>query len=180
MPQAQAGAYLGHFCYDGRRCLIKEFAIMHTDAPAQDLVWTDAFLVGYDPMDDTHREFVDIVSALLKATDADMLSHMRALIAHSEKHFSLEEHYMNTTAFPARECHTNEHNAVLGSMREVADYIENGGTPAEARRLAAELTRWFPSHTDYLDASLAQWVAKKQLGAVPIVVRRGVANHDAE
>ncbi|MFA5596367.1 MAG: hemerythrin domain-containing protein [Pusillimonas sp.] len=153
---------------------------MHTDAPADDLVWTDAFLVGYEPMDETHREFVEITSALLKADDADLLAHLKALIQHSERHFSQEEHYMNTTAFPARDCHTKEHNAVLGSMREVADYLEKGGNPAEARRLAVELSRWFPGHTDYLDASLAQWVAKKQLGAVPIVVRRGVANHQAD
>ena len=40
---------------------------MPTDTPADDLVWTDAFLVGFEPMDETHREFVDITSALLKA-----------------------------------------------------------------------------------------------------------------
>lgn len=153
---------------------------MQTAAAPQDLTWTDAFLVGYDPMDVTHREFVDILGALLKAEDDQILGHLQALVEHSERHFSQEEHYMNTTAFPARECHTNEHNAVLGSMREVAAYLQNGGDPSEARRLAAELARWFPSHTDYLDASLAQWVAKKQLGAVPIVVRRGMANHDAD
>ena len=153
---------------------------MHSHAPADDLVWTDAFLVGYEPMDETHREFVEITGALLKADDAGLLALLKDLIAHSERHFAQEEHYMNTTAFPARECHANEHAAVLASMREVATYLENGGDPAEGRRLAVELSRWFPGHTDYLDASLAQWVAKKQLGAVPIVVRRGVANHEVD
>ena len=153
---------------------------MQSHAPADDLVWTDAFLVGYDPMDETHREFVDLTSALLKASDAELLAHLKALIGHSERHFSQEEHYMNTTAFPARDCHAKEHAAVLGSMREVAEYLEKGGNPEEARRLATDLARWFPGHTDYLDASLAQWVAKKQLGAVPIVIRRGVANHEAD
>ena len=143
-----------------------------------ELTWTDAFLCGYAPMDDTHREFVDIVGAMLQAPDEDLLGHLKALITHSVHHFSQEEGWMQKTSFPATECHTNEHNAVLTSMREVAEHIENGGDPYEARRLATELARWFPGHTDYLDASLAQWVAKKQLGAVPIVVRRGVANHD--
>ncbi|HUH87360.1 MAG TPA: hemerythrin domain-containing protein [Pusillimonas sp.] len=143
-----------------------------------ELTWTDAFLVGYAPMDETHREFVDIVGAMLHASDEALLGHLKALIVHSEHHFSQEESYMQQTSFPATECHTNEHNAVLTSMRDVAQYLETGGSPDEARRLATELARWFPGHTDYLDASLAQWVAKKQLGAVPIVVRRGVANHD--
>src|SRR5690606_25925208 len=145
-----------------------------------DLVWTDAFLVGFPPMDDTHREFVDIVGAMLKAPNEALLGHLRELIKHSEHHFSQEEAWMNSTAFPATECHTNEHNAVLTSMREVEQYLVEGGSPDEARRLATELSRWFPGHTDYLDASLAQWVAKKQLGGVPIVIRRGVANHNAD
>jgi len=149
-------------------------AMITTDA----LTWTDAFLVGYPPMDDTHREFVDIVGAMLQAPDEALLGKLKELIVHSEHHFSQEEAWMQKTSFPATECHTNEHNAVLGSMREVAAYVEGGGTPDEARRLAIELARWFPGHTDYLDASLAQWVSKKQLGGVPIVVRRGVANHE--
>lgn len=143
-----------------------------------ELSWTDAFLVGFPPMDDTHREFVDIVGAMLQADDDALLDHLKALITHSEDHFSQEEAWMQKTDFPATECHTNEHAAVLTSMREVAAYLENGGEPSEARRLAVELARWFPGHTDYLDASLAQWVSKKELGGVPIVIRRGVANHD--
>lgn len=143
-----------------------------------ELSWTDAFLVGFPPMDDTHREFVDIVGAMLQCSDDALLGHLKALIVHSEAHFSQEEAWMQKTDFPATECHTNEHAAVLNSMREVTAYVEGGGSPDEIRRLSVELARWFPGHTDYLDASLAQWVSKKQLGAVPIVVRRGVANHD--
>ncbi|HCN71969.1 MAG TPA: hemerythrin [Pusillimonas sp.] len=153
---------------------------MHTDTPAASLTWTDKFLVGYEPFHDTHREFVEIVDALLKVPEGEMLAHLYKLIQHSEAHFAQEEHYMETTAFPARECHANEHAGVLNSMREVAQYVENGGDASEIRRLSVALADWFPGHTDYLDASLAQWVAKKQLGAVPIVVRRGVANHSDE
>lgn len=145
-----------------------------------DLTWTDAFLAGYGPMDDTHREFVDIVGAMLRGPDETLLEHLQKLIVHTEHHFSQEERWMNATAFPATECHTDEHAAVMKSMRDVAKYVTDGGEQAEARRLAVELARWFPGHTDYLDASLAQWVAKKQLGAVPIVVRRNVAYHEDE
>jgi len=138
--------------------------------------WTDAYLVGMPAMDDTHREFVEHVDAMFKATDATIASCLTALLAHSEQHFSQEQAWMQQTAFPASECHTNEHNAVLASMRQVLAWLEQGGDPNEARRLAIELTRWFPSHTDYLDASLAQWVSKQKLGGVPVVVRRGVAH----
>lgn len=147
---------------------------MNTDTSIESLAWTDAYLVGYAPMDKTHREFVEIVGAMLTAPDKALPGYFQALIKHCEEHFSQEERLMNSTDFPATECHTNEHNAVLTSIREVAAYIEGGGEAIEARRLATELARWFPGHTDYLDASLAQWVVKKKIGGVPIVVRRGV------
>ncbi len=141
--------------------------------------WTDAYLVGFPAMDDTHREFVDHLDALFKATDANIVQRLKELIAHSEHHFSQENGWMEQTEFPARECHINEHAAVLGSMREVLAYLtDENGDPTEARRLAIELSRWFGSHTDYLDASLAQWVSKKKLGGVPIVVRRGVVHNE--
>src|SRR5690554_5270100 len=98
-----------------------------------ELNWTDAFLVGFPPMDDTHREFVDIVGAMLQADDDALLGHLSALIVHSEEHFAQEEAWMQKTGFPATECHTNEHAAVLTSMREVSAYLEGGGSPGEAR-----------------------------------------------
>jgi hemerythrin-like metal-binding protein len=141
--------------------------------------WTDAYLVGFPSMDDTHREFVERLDSLFKATDAGIAERLLEMIEHSEHHFSQENRWMEETEFPARECHIGEHNAVLTSMREVLAYLTGEeGDPNEARRLAIELSRWFPSHTDYLDASLAQWVSKKKLGGVPIVVRRGVAHNE--
>lgn len=141
--------------------------------------WTDAFLVGFSPMDDTHREFVEYLNAMFRATDANIAQRLQQLLTHSEHHFAQEETWMEQTEFPAAECHANEHAAVLNSMREVLAYLKDGGDPNEARRLGIELSRWFPSHTDYLDASLAQWVSKRKLGGVPVVVRRGVAHSEA-
>ena len=145
----------------------------------QELPWTDSFLTGYDPMDDTHREFVELVNTMLQAPDADIPKLLDELITHSQHHFSQEDHWMKSTDFPATECHVNEHAAVLKSMHEVKNYVADGGDISEARRLVTELARWFPGHTDYLDASLAQWVSKKQLGGVPVVLRRNVAHHDS-
>ena len=34
--------------------------------------WTDRYLMGYKPMDATHREFVEVVDALLSAKDAEI------------------------------------------------------------------------------------------------------------
>ena len=41
-------------------------------------------------------------------------------------------------------------------------------------RLVQALADWFPGHADYLDSALTQWMVKKQLGAIPVVVRKNL------
>jgi hemerythrin len=57
--------------------------------------------------------------------------------------------------------------------------LAGGGHADTSRALARELARWFPRHADYMDAALAQWMAKRRLGGIPVVLRRGSA-HPAE
>lgn len=137
--------------------------------------WTDAFLLGYAPMDQTHQEFVETVGAMLAATDEGFVACLDAFARHAEEHFEQERAWMAATDFPAMQCHIDEHNAVLNSVHQVRDLLAGGGDVNVGRSLASELVRWFPGHADYMDASLAQWMTKKRLGGTPVVLRRGVA-----
>ena len=139
--------------------------------------WTDAYKLGFQPMDDTHREFVEVVNAMIHAADADFAAHLDAFAKHAETHFEQERVWMEKSDFPAKDCHNDEHAAVMKSVREVMKVVAEGDVD-EGRRLATELQRWFPGHADYLDASLAQWLVKKSLGGAPIVVRRNVVVRD--
>ncbi|OZA28949.1 MAG: hemerythrin [Hydrogenophilales bacterium 17-64-11] len=134
-------------------------------------VWSDAFALGYRKMDETHREFVETVNAMLNASDADFASALDAFADHAKRHFDEEALWMNSTDFPAAGCHIDEHNAVLHSVEEVQAAVAQGNVEI-GRRLAAELQRWFPGHADYLDSALAQWMVKRAAGGVPVVFRR--------
>ncbi|MDY0073097.1 MAG: hemerythrin domain-containing protein [Thauera sp.] len=136
----------------------------------QNFQWTDAFLLGYGPMDDTHREFVDVVNGLLQCADDELGWHLQAFIAHAEHHFGEEDTWMRDNDFPAADCHIKEHAAVMRSAHEVAAAVQTGNF-AYARAFAAELVRWFPGHADYLDSALAQWMAKRKYGGVPVVLK---------
>lgn len=138
--------------------------------------WTDAYLLGYHPMDETHREFVEIVDAMLASDDARFAALLDRFAAHAIQHFERERVWMEASQFPATECHVDEHGAVMKSVEQVREVVAAGNV-AESRRLAHELVKWFPGHADYMDASLAQWMVKQSTGGAPIVLRRGVANH---
>lgn len=139
-------------------------------APGQ-FEWSDAFLLGFGPMDRVHHEFVSIVHAMLNCPDDKLLGHLKEFERHATSHFDQEQTWMDSTDFPARECHEDEHRAVQKSVAEVIPLVA-GGDFAVGRRLAQALADWFPGHADYLDSALAQWMVKRSTGGTPIVVRR--------
>lgn len=134
--------------------------------------WSDQFLTGHDTMDATHREFVEIVGAMLSAPDGELGGLLDTFADHAEHHFEEERESMLATGFPAAQCHIDEHKAVMASVHEVRALLATGGHEETCRALARELSRWFPGHTDYMDASLAQWLVKKRTGGIPVVLRR--------
>ncbi len=145
-------------------------------ADADDLAilrWHDGYLLGYQPMDHVHEEFVELVGQLQQAADAELPALLESFVAHAESHFGEEDRWMRETDFPARECHINEHAAVMKSVMEVRELLAKGNH-AVVRDLAAELAGWFPGHADYLDSALSHWMCKRRLGGKPIVLRRGV------
>lgn len=150
-------------------------ALGHAPDPAN-FRWSDAFLLGYGPMDDTHREFVDCVRAMLDAPEAGFLAALDAFAAHAERHFGEEREWMVGTSFPAADCHIQEHEAVMNSVREVRTAIAEEREDVElGRALARELVNWFPGHADYMDAALSHWMVKRRHGGKPIVIRRDLA-----
>ena len=145
--------------------------MMTADDTPTPLQWHDGLLLGYQPMDATHEEFVLRVAALQQATDAELPARLEPFAEHAVRHFGEEDRWMEQTQFPARECHIDEHAAVLKSVREVQALLAQGHT-GPCRRLAQELTQWFPGHADYLDSALAHWMCKQRLGGKPVVIRR--------
>ena len=135
------------------------------------LAWSDTYLLGYGPMDDTHREFVEIVDRLLACPDEEFAAHLDAFAAHAESHFAEEDDWMRRTDFPPKDCHIDEHAAVLRSVQQVREVVKQGDI-AEGRRLAAALADWFPGHAFHLDSALSHWLVKRAYGGKPVVLRR--------
>ena len=141
--------------------------------------WTDAYLLGYAPMDHTHREFVELVDALRSCDDSAFVGHLHAFRLHAEAHFLQENTWMADTAYPPMACHVDEHNAVLKSVREVQAQLAAGGAVADARGLVEALADWFPGHADYLDAPLSQWMVRQRMGGKPVVLKRNILDKAA-
>lgn len=141
------------------------------------MVWSDSFLLGLPAMDATHREFVECVAALQDASEAELPDRLEDFARHAVTHFAQENRWMESTEFPATQCHSDEHAAVLASVREVQALLKEGANPQVARDLTQALVDWFPGHADYMDASLSQWMSKRSHGGAPVVLRRDVVRN---
>ncbi len=99
------------------------------------LEWSEALSLDLPLIDDTHREFVDLLAAVEAAADDAVIPAWRALIA-------------------AGNCHSVQHKVVLDVMREGLKRAE-GGELELLRMMVGELAQWFPQHAQSMDAGLA-------------------------
>jgi hemerythrin-like metal-binding protein len=144
-----------------------------TPLPSDAIQWSDVFLLGYGPIDAVHEAFVDLLGRLQGADDAALPALLDQFAEHCTSHFDQENDWMVASAFPPRECHIDEHAAVLQSVREVQELLAQGNVTI-CRELVAQLADWFPQHADQLDSALAHWMTHKRLGGKPVVLRRGL------
>ena len=137
------------------------------------LNWSDEWLLGYTPMDQEHEEFVKQIARMQEANETELLGLLDSFYLLAKQHFKTENNWMTQTQFPPRDCHIDEHNAVLRSIEEVRQLLSVGRVDV-ARSLVAELVNWFPGHATHLDSALAHWMFKQKNDGKPVVIRRGL------
>ncbi len=135
------------------------------------LAWSDALLLELDFMDDTHREFVDLLGAVETAGDDRLIDGFRALVDHTDEHFGGEDRWMAATQFAASNCHTTQHDVVMQVLREALKRGQAGDL-ALLRDLSRELGIWFTQHAQTMDAALALHL--RQIGFDPAT---GIVRH---
>lgn len=118
------------------------------------LTWTEGLELGLSFMDDTHREFVDLLALCEGSEDAALPALWDALVAHTVDHFGREDEWMKATGFSTGNCHSMQHKVVLQVLREGAVRAAAGDL-APVRQMVQELAVWFPHHAQTMDAALA-------------------------
>ncbi|MBU4506045.1 MAG: hemerythrin [Gammaproteobacteria bacterium] len=127
------------------------------------LEWSDALALDLPFMDDTHREFVDLLALAQSAPDATLPQAWAAVVDHTVEHFGREDDWMRKTRFSAAENHIIQHRVVLNVLREGLAMARAGQMDA-VREMAGELAVWFAKHTQSLDAALALHMRREPAG----------------
>lgn len=123
------------------------------------LAWSPELALAHPQMDATHQEFVDLLAeaeAALAGSEAALLERFESLVDHTVEHFGQEDRWMAATGFAPENCHSYQHQAVLGVMIECAKRAREQNDFEPLRVAVGELAIWFPQHAQMMDAALAE------------------------
>lgn len=119
-----------------------------------ELLWSDALSLDLPLMDETHREFVELLADAADAPDDRLVEAWATLVDHTDRHFAQEDRWMRQARFASGNCHSTQHKVVLSVMRE--GLVQgSAGRLDTIRQMAHELATWFPQHAQSMDAALA-------------------------
>ena len=136
------------------------------------LTWSDDLVMNMDKMDQTHREFVDLLAATELAPEDKLIASFIELIAHTDEHFSGENQWMQDVSFGPGGCHTDEHDMILKVMREALRRGQEDGNLQMVRQLTGELAVWFDGHAKSMDAVLAMFLKEVQYDPITRIVHK--------
>ena len=129
------------------------------------VTWNDVYSVGFEPIDNQHKELVKIINKLFEeckqggpVAERAFLQTVKEAADYSREHFSNEDNYMAQAGFPKLFEHRKQHdeflNAVLKSMHE---FKAGKSNPIE---LARFLKNWLLTHIAESDKQYAPYLAK--------------------
>jgi hemerythrin len=132
----------------------------------EDYEWTDSYRLGIPGVDQEHRTFFALLTAIqLSVEEQDGLGAreaLRNLRLYAENHFAHEESYLRALGYPALPGHQAEHAEF---MRDVT-VLE--ATPEIPTAVAIDLARqWIARHILGSDRRYGRWI--EEAGAAPKV-----------
>ena len=92
------------------------------------LNWSDTLLLDFAPMDDMHREFVNLLADVENCPDSDLARHWDALISRTQALFGREDDWMKSTHFSSGSNHVlaQRHARRIGIGSERREHASQG------------------------------------------------------
>lgn len=140
---------------------VKLRAQRNEDAAMPVFAWTDQLAIDQGVMDDTHKEFVDLLNRVADAPEGEILAVIDEFIEHTRQHFAQEERWMESLQFPPLHCHRNEHEGVLQIAGEVRNRVANGEYRF-GKVLAEAVYEWFENHAASMDTVLSMYMKEHE------------------
>jgi hypothetical protein len=101
------------------------------------LTWSEALALKQPRMDQTHREFIELLqelSAALNTGSTELDRPLARLLEHTEAHFAQEERWMADIGFAPENCHSLPARSRAAGAARGARLLGEDGDPAWCAR----------------------------------------------
>lgn len=129
--------------------------------------WADDMVIDQGgPIDQDHRQLVDLVNTLHTATTDGRGQEVVAkildeLIRYTGEHLQREEHLMGSLHFPNLVRHKEGHDKFMAKIRDLKK-LYDGGSITVASQLSTVLRDWLSLHIRRNDKEILAFVKKTQ------------------
>ena len=129
------------------------------------VVWDDVYSVGFEPIDNQHKELVKMINELFESckqgtdeADKAFFQTIKRAVEYARNHFTDEVKYMLQVDFPGLSEHRKQHDDFMATVIKVMHEFDEGKTtPIE---LAQFLKKWLLNHIAISDKQYAPYLAK--------------------
>ena len=126
--------------------------------------WNDVrHTLGVDEIDVAHREFIEQVTVLIAASDADFPPLFQTLVTHLREHFIAEGKLMRESKYQGLGVHEGEHHRILGELQQLNRSLKRGRLPLVQGYVREGLPEWFDTHLVMMDGALVAFLKKQNL-----------------
>ena len=129
------------------------------------VVWDDSYSVGFEPIDNQHKELVKMTNELFESckqgaavADKAFLHTIKGAAEYARNHFSEEDKYMLQANYPKLNEHRKLHDDFLTTVGKAIQDFTAGST--EPIGLARFLKNWLLTHIAEQDKQYAPYLAK--------------------
>ena len=127
--------------------------------------WSGKYVIGIDIFDDQHKKLFDLINNLEKSvregnSRAVIGNTLSELVQYTVTHFSHEERVLLEYGYPDYEYHLQEHNDLLGQVREFKNNID-AGKSVMTMELMGFMVNWLTNHINQTDRKYVHFLKSR-------------------
>ena len=133
--------------------------------------WSDAYSLGYSPIDEQHKQLLNLLDTLYAAekTDAPLTNASNVLfklVVFTETHFAYEEMLLELVGFPRLRKHSLYHEMMKSKTRDIVqDFRQNRAF--DRQEVLLFLRDWWTNH-----------ILKEDMQYKPLLVEHGLTSSE--
>lgn len=126
--------------------------------------FSDNLVTGNEMIDSQHKELIERMNKLLESCETGnektiAVKTMDYLDDYTDFHFTAEEQLQRDIKYPGYDKHIKQHEIFKNTIKELKEMLqeEEGPTDAFVQKVEENIVKWFYTHIEGFDRSVAEY-----------------------